>query len=580
MSRSVFMSLLVAFLFLGCTSLKDIEDNPEFSKVTDKFFQEFWPLHPEMASAKGLTDYEKELSLPNEETRSKRLTFYKEALSKFETFPIEDLSIDQRIDRSMLINEMKKRIWSLEEYKDFQWDPSEHNVGMALSYVLNKSARPLEERLKDLSEKLLLVKPFYQAAEESVNNPTKVHTEHAIDQTKGLIRYLKGDVTKQIKKSKLPRRDQSTLEQRVGVAASAARGYIRFLRGVLSNPKKVGGFRDFRIDPETYAKKFEYDLQISFTPEELYKKALDAKQDLRSKMFESAIALYPKYFGEKLPPKDRQNVVTSVLAKVSKQHPKRGEFIDKIKEQLPELKAFIKKHNLVSLDESQPLKVRETPPYLKGYAGASVEAPGPFNKKDETYYNVTPLDRMTAKQAESYLREYNNYMLQILNIHEALPGHYVQSVYANKTNSLVRSVFYNGALVEGWAVYAERMMMEQGYAEKNQELWLVYYKWLLRSVTNTILDYEIHHKNLSKEDAMKMMMVGAYQEKSEAEGKWHRAKLKQVQLASYFGGFTAIYELREKLKKEKEEDFKLKQFHEEFLSYGRAPIQEIKQFML
>ena len=83
-------------------------------------------------------------------------------------------------------------------------------------------------------------------------------------------------------------------------------------------------------------------------------------------------------------------------------------------------------------------------------------------------------------------------MLPVLNIHEAIPGHYAQLVYANRSPSLIKSIFGNGAMVEGWAVYAERMMLESGYGEHKAEAWLIYSKWNLRSVTNTILDYGVH----------------------------------------------------------------------------------------
>ena len=167
-----------------------------------------------------------------------------------------------------------------------------------------------------------------------------------------------------------------------------------------------------------------------------------------------------------------------------------------------------------------------------------------------------------------------------MNIHEAIPGHYVQLVYSNQSPSLVKSIFGNGPMVEGWAVYTERMMLEEGYGENSQELWLMYYKWFLRVVTNTIIDYEIHNKKLTKKDAMKLMVEDAFQEKAEAEGKWNRATVSQVQLASYFAGFSEIYQLRETIKKEDGEDFNLKQFHETFLSFGSAPIKEIKKLML
>ena len=378
----------------------------------------------------------------------------------------------------------------------------------------------------------------------------------------------------------MAQKDKNTIYKRLDAATEAARRYKVFLQGVLKKPQHVGGLRSFRIGKEAYAKKFAFDLQSKYTPEELYQKALKDKHWARAKLYDRALDLYPKYFGIKLPPKDREKVVDQIMKQVVKQHTKPHLFVNTIKKQIPELTKFVNDKKLLRLDPSRPLKVRETPLYQRGFAGASIDAPGPLDKKRETYYNVTPLDNMTAQQKESYLREYNDFTLQILNIHEAIPGHYAQLVYSNESPSLIKSIFSNGPMIEGWAVYSERMMMEEGYGNNSDELWLMYYKWFLRVVTNTIIDYEIHNKDLGKEQALKLMMEDAYQEKAEAEGKWHRATVSQVQLASYFSGFSEIYELRETLKKEKGKEFDLKTFHEKFLSFGSAPVREIKKLML
>ncbi|MFB1023598.1 MAG: DUF885 domain-containing protein, partial [Vicingaceae bacterium] len=233
-----------------------------------------------------------------------------------------------------------------------------------------------------------------------------------------------------------------------------------------------------------------------------------------------------------------------------------------------------------TLDSKKPLVVRETPEYMRGFAGASISAPGPYDADAETYYNVTPLDHYTEAEAESYLREYNNYTLQILNIHEAIPGHYTQLVYSNQSPSLIKSIMGNGAMIEGWAVYTERMMLEAGYGGDNLEMGLMYYKWNLRTVCNTILDYGIQVLDFTEEDAMQLLMTEAFQEKSEAEGKWRRARLSQVQLCSYFTGFYEIMQLREELQEIMGEKFDLKTFHEDFLSYGSAPVKYIRKLML
>jgi uncharacterized protein (DUF885 family) len=213
-------------------------------------------------------------------------------------------------------------------------------------------------------------------------------------------------------------------------------------------------------------------------------------------------------------------------------------------------------------------------------AGASISAPGPYDKAANTYYNVEPPTNLSPAQAESYLREYNDYTLQILNIHEAIPGHYTQLVYANRSPSLVKSILSNGSMREGWAVYAERMMLESGYGQNTDEIWLMWDKWNMRVTLNTILDHDVHVGGISREAALKMLQRDGFQEENETTNKWRRATLSQVQLSSYFSGYTAIYDLREELKKEQGSKFDLKTFNEQFLSYGSAPVKYIRTMML
>ena len=216
---------------------------------------------------------------------------------------------------------------------------------------------------------------------------------------------------------------------------------------------------------------------------------------------------------------------------------------------------------------------------MRGFAGASISAPGPYETKENTYYNVTPLDNMNAEQAESYLREYNHWILQILNIHEAIPGHYTQLVYSNESPSLIKNILGNGAMIEGWAVYSERMMLEEGYGDFEPEMWLMYYKWNLRVICNTILDYSIQVKGMTEQQGLDLLMNDAFQEHAEASGKWRRATLSQVQLTSYYTGYREIYDFRELQKQKLGKDFDLKTFHNEFLSYGSAPVKYIRVLM-
>jgi len=288
--------------------------------------------------------------------------------------------------------------------------------------------------------------------------------------------------------------------------------------------------------------------------------------------------LWAKYFS-KTKPNDELVMVKQLITEISKEHTQRENFVSAVRKQIPTLVDFVNDNDLLDQDSSKPLVVRETPEYQRGVAGASINSPGPYDPGANTYYNVTPLDDYDDVGAESYLREYNDRMLQILNIHEAIPGHYTQLLHANKSPSLVKSILGNGAMIEGWAVYTERMMLEEGYGNNEPELWLMWYKWNMRVVMNTILDYSIHTLDLTEDQALDLMINQAFQEESEAKGKWRRATLSSVQLTSYFTGYKEIYDFREMLKTKQSNNFNLKNFHNEFLSYGSSPVKHIKTMM-
>jgi uncharacterized protein (DUF885 family) len=289
--------------------------------------------------------------------------------------------------------------------------------------------------------------------------------------------------------------------------------------------------------------------------------------------------LWPKYFPNAAPPADRLDKIGKLIDRLSEQHVAREQFFPEIERLIPELSKWVTDRKLLDLDADKPLKVRPTPAHQRGVALASVSSPGPYDPKAATYFNVLPLDTLPADRAESLLREYNRWMLPILVIHEAIPGHYAQLVYGNKSPSRIKAIFGNGAMIEGWAVYGERMMLESGYGDDTAEMWLIYSKWLLRSVCNTILDYSVHVLDMTEADAKDLLIREAFQSNEEAVGKWRRVQVSSVQLTSYFAGYAAIYDLRERRKHELGERFELKRFHEQFLGYGNASVSVIRELM-
>ncbi len=554
-----------------------------FEQYKKYFFKTYWDLNPEYASYLGLSKYDIHLTIPSEAQRSESIETYGTLLNELQGFEFSELSNEDKTDYSLIKNQLESSIWYDKVFRSYEWNPSVYNIGGSFDRLVSDKDMPIPEKIYTLYLKMQHVPAYYKNAMQNIKNPTLEHTQLAAFRISGTLDVFDKkmrDLITSAKKEDWGRVSLVDFENRLSEAIAAIQTFDMYLnKKLLPQLEKTEKARSFRIGEELFNKKFQYDIQSGYTAKELYDIAVTEKGAIHQKMFDIADRLWSKYFPTTKAPNDKLMKVSLLIDEISTNHVKREDFMEAIEKQLPELVAFVNEKDLLYLDPEKPLEVRATPEYMRGTAGASISAPGPFDKDAPTYYNVTPLDHYDDEQAESYLREYNHYMLQILNIHEAIPGHYAQLVYANQSPSLVKSIFGNGAMIEGWACYTERMMLEEGYGNHAPEMWLMYYKWNLRIACNTILDYSVHVLDMSKEEALELLMNEAFQELTEAEAKWRRAQLSQVQLCSYFAGLTEIYNFREERKAELGAGFNLKEFHETFLSFGSAPVKEIKLLM-
>jgi uncharacterized protein (DUF885 family) len=548
-----------------------------FDSQANQFLGALWRIDPETAISVGKYDTAAQLTVPDQVFRDQQLAFIDEWLEKFGKIDARQLSPKQRSDLGLLQNKLNSDRWYLTTFREWEWNPALYNIASPIDFVLNTEYAARPQRLRTLLRRIASVPAYYEAARNNIKNPTREHVKLAVDQAPGVLAVL-ADLDKQAQDSILNANEKNLYAQRIAAAKVAVEAYVAWL-GELDKSLAVSGARSFRIGKELYEAKFGYDIQAGSNAEQTYQKALAAREQLLSNMDRISDDLWPKYLADKAKPSDRFAKIGMMIDTLSSRHVAREEFFPEIRRQIPVLQDWVVKNDLLTLDPNKPLVVRETPAYQRGVAGASIEAPGPYRPQDRTYYNVTPLDDATPEQAESTLREYNHWILQILNMHEAIPGHYAQLVYANKSPSIVKSIFGNGAMVEGWAVYSERMMLESGYGNNEPEMWLMYSKWNLRSVTNTILDYSVHVQGMTEPEAIDLLTRQAFQTAAEAKEKWRRAQLTSVQLTSYFSGYSEIMELREQRRAALGSKFSLKDFHEDFLSYGSAPVRVIKELM-
>ncbi len=559
---------------------------PHFEAEVDAFLSAYWAMFPDSAVAAGRYAEAARLPAPTEARRQQQLKFAELWLARLSRLSATAaLTPTQAGDLLLLDNHLRSLRWNLTELRSDRWDASEYNVADPFAQLLNKpDFAPLPQRLHLIDQRLRQVPAYYKAALANLHEPSPVHLRLAIEQNSGALSLFRDDIPKAIKEAGLKSADAAAIAAHNAKAQRALENYIDALKKIEKTQLADRSGRSFRLGKALFEQKFDYEIQASVDAPTLFQRALAEKESLLQRMSGYADELWPQLFADQAVPADRLVKIARVIDKLSAHHVAPERFVEDIKAQIPALEKWVVEHDLLTLDPSRPLVVRETPTYMRGVAGASISAPGLLDPKGVTYYNVDPLDKYTPEQAESFLREYNHWVLQVLNIHEAIPGHYVQLLYSNKSPSKVKALFGNGAMVEGWAVYAERMMMESGWGsvhgKASAEMGLMYAKWNLRVVSNAILDYSVHVLGMSEAEAMNLLQREAFQSNTEAAEKWHRAQVSSTQLSSYFTGFSEILALREQLKAKQGKDFKLKAFHEEFLSHGSAPVRMVQRLML
>jgi uncharacterized protein (DUF885 family) len=301
-------------------------------------------------------------------------------------------------------------------------------------------------------------------------------------------------------------------------------------------------------------------------------------------MYVIARQLWSQYFPQKpLPPDDaagRRETITRVIDAVDQEHGKPDELVGDARATVENIKKFIREHDVLRLPEPDRCQIIEMPEFRRGNSLAYMDNAPPLDPDAASFYAVSPPPSdWDAKRVESFLEEYNRHMLQILTIHEAYPGHYVQLAYAARAPSLIRKVFQSGAYIEGWAVYGEQNMLDMGYGNGDLRLRLMQLKFYLRAVANAILDHKMHCDNMSDEEAMKMLVEDCFQSEGEAKLKIIRAKQSSTQLSTYFVGRMGHYRLRQKIQREEGDQFSIGRYHEAVISCGSVPLKFLPELV-
>ena len=560
-------------------SISTARANPkddEFQKIAHDYIELELENNPEEATELGDHRFDGRLTDYSPEARAKELATQKEFREKLNALDGSQVTGANNVDFRILKENIDYKIFQAEELKQPDWNPLIYNQSLANSlYVLvaRDFASP-EKRIPNLRQRMEGIPRVIAQAKANLQHPPRVHTETAIEQTQGAINLVREGLAPLLDRAPQMKKELAPLQEKT---AAALEDYKKWLEKDLL-PRSDG---DFRLGVEKFRKKLRFALASDLSMEEIMKRAQADLQPTQTAIYETALPLYNKYFPKADQPAlaDKKKITAAVLNKLAEQHPDDNTIVSYAQKIVGEATDFVRSHNLVTVPDT-PLDVIVMPEFKRGQAIAYCDASGPLEKNAKTFFAVAPTPNDWSKERkESFFREYNNYMVRDLTVHEAMPGHYLQLAHANefRAPTLVRAIFQSGTFVEGWAVYCEQMMAEQGYG--GPEVKMQQLKMRLRAIANAILDQSIHAGNMSEQEAMDLMTKEAFQQEGEAVAKWKRARLTSAQLSTYFVGVSEHLDLRDLAKKKAGASFDQKKYNDQVISYGSPPVKYVRELM-
>ena len=569
MQRSLFIILLL--LCVSCSTPQpatttNMNSAADFDKLTDDLLYGTLALSPVSATQIG---YHEHNGMPLDEMLDDyspagidaQRKFFEGIQTRVNGLNAASLDKEQQADLEIIKNQLNLQLLDLNTIQNFGHNPTFY-VELAGQSVFVPSIleyAPKEQRYGHIVKRLEKLPAFFEQAKANLVDAPDVWNRVAREENEGTIGLVDKDLRTGVPEALKPGYDRAA-----AAALAAMKDFNTFLEKDLSKKKS-----DWRLGKEKYAKKFEYVLSTGKTPEQLL---AEAEADLKTVRQEMEKVAAPK-------------AVKDALNDVAKQHATRETYMAEAKKALEQATAFVSEKGLVTLPPRSNLAVIDTPEFMRGiYAVGGFNPAPPLQPELGAFYWITPIPKTWPQErVESKLREYNSFGLQHLTVHEAMPGHYVQLEYANdvqpKSRRLLRNIFGNGPYVEGWAVYTQQLMTDQGYLNNDPGMRLTLQKQLLRVLANTILDVRLQTMGMTDEEALDLMINDTYQEKEEATAKLQRAQLSSCQLPTYFAGWKGWLQVRDHYQQRQGSGFSLKEFHERALKESAVAMPALDRLL-
>ena len=556
--------------------------NIGFEAIVNHYFEESARLSPIWATGMGDHRFDALIDDVSEKGREGKHQLQGDLLKRIENLPKRDLSHEEQVDLAILHHHLNASLWRHDTLQEWAWNPLRYTglAGNAIYSLMAREFAPLPERLRSAASRLTQL-PILLEQTRSALVPARVpriHAETAIGQNRGVLNIIENTILPHL--NELNSKARQDLTQAIDIARQAVEQHQKWLENVLL-PQANG---NHRLGVTLYDQKLGQTLQSSLTRQQIKERGNQQIHTLRERMFEISREIYQKRFPYTEFPKRpsqayKRSIIRTCLEFAYQDRPTADGVVAAANESVRLTSSFLRDNDIITLPED-PMKIIVMPEFRRGVSLAYCDSPGAMETGLKTFYAVSPPPASwSEEQVTSHLREYNRRSLHNLTIHEAMPGHFVQLAHANRNPRRIRSALGSGTFVEGWAVYCEWMMCEEGFLKEDPLMRLIVLKWYLRDVTNALLDQAVHVDGINQEEAMRMLMEDAFQEEREAAGKWRRAQLTSAQLSTYFVGYLEHVDLRAEAEKKWGKKFVLKDYHDRVVSFGSIPVKYVRSLL-
>ena len=554
-----------------------------FRELAKRYVDESPALSPVHATTLGDHRFDSQLDDLSSTARARSRNFHQQMLDALADVDRKQLSRANQVDYALLQHRLETVLWQTGQLADWAWNPLLYTelAGSSIYGLMARDFAPLAQRLSHVADRLEKFPKLFEQIQATLQpqRVPRIHAETAVKQNRGVLSILDNLVRPQLQE--LNAAERNRLQQAMQRAQEVVEQHQQWLENRLL-PNANG---EFRLGPERYDEKLRFTLQTPLSRTQIRQRAESELARVREEMYQIAKPLYRKQypfteFPEQPTAAYRQAIIRACLEMAYQDVPQRDQIVSIARKSLQITTEFVKSKDLVTV-LPDPLEIIVMPEFQRGIALAYCDSPGPLDVGQKTFYAVAPLPaHWTDVQVQSFLREYNIRSIHDLTVHEAMPGHFLQLAHSNRYPGQLRAMLASGVFIEGWAVYAEQLMANEGFLDGDPLMRLIALKWYLRGIANAILDQAIHTEGITREQAMRLMMHDTFQEEREAAGKWVRAQLTSAQLSTYFVGYLEHIDLRRETEQLWGKEFRLREYHDRLLSFGSPPVQYARALLL